>query len=43
MSATSGVVGINVWNVVIVGVIALVFVMGYNYVQSKYLTSLPVA
>jgi len=37
----SGVVGMNIWNVVIVGLIAVVFVMAYNFVQAKYAPMLP--
>lgn len=39
----AGVVGVNIWNILIVGIIAIVFVMGYNMVQSKYMKSLPKA
>lgn len=39
----SGVVGVNVWNVLIVGIIAIVFVMAYNFIQSKYAPNLPKA
>lgn len=39
----SGVVGMNIWNILIVGVIAIVFVIAYNMIQAKYLTSLPKA
>lgn len=39
----AGVVGVNIWNILIVGIIAIVFVMGYNMVQSKYAPSLPKA
>ncbi len=39
----SGVVGMNVWNILIVGIIAIVFVMAYNFLRDKYATSLPKA
>ena len=38
-----GVVGVSITNVVIIGIIALIFVVGYNDVRSKWFTSLPAA
>jgi hypothetical protein len=37
----SGVVGVNFWNIIIIGLVAIVFVMAYNFVQGKYAPMLP--
>lgn len=37
----SGVVGMSIWNILIVGIIAIVAVIAYNFVQAKYATMLP--
>lgn len=37
-----GVVGVSVTNVVIIGVIAIIFVGLYSYVRSRWFPSLPV-
>lgn len=39
----SGVVGMNVWNIIIVGIIAIIFVMAYNYARAKWAPNLPQA
>lgn len=39
----AGVVGMSFWNIIIVGIIAIIFVMAYNFVQAKYAPSLPKA
>jgi len=38
-----GVVGISVTNVIIVGIIAVIFVMAYNYARAKWFPSMPQA
>ncbi len=39
----SGVVGMSWWNIIIVGIIAIIFVMAYNYAVAKWAPSLPAA
>ena len=36
-----GVVGVSITNVVIIGIIAIIFVGLYSYIQKNYWTSLP--
>ncbi len=36
-----GVVGLNIWNILIVGIIAIIFVMAYNAIQARWATMLP--
>ncbi len=38
-----GVIGISIWNIIIVGIIAVLFVIAYNYVVENYASSLPKA
>jgi hypothetical protein len=38
-----GVLGLSVTNVIIVGIVAIIFVMGYNYTRAKWFRNLPVA
>ncbi len=37
-----GVVGVSVTNIVIIGIVALIFVGGYSYARAKWWPSLPV-
>lgn len=39
----SGVVGLNIWNIIIVGIIAIIFVMAYNYAVAKWAPNFPKA